>query len=145
MQVTIYAALRLITQLSQCDLFSQENRSCMLCSSYAFPIMCTLAHELRNTMHGYKFILFVKTTHIFLSYTLFSSLKGVFCYYFLDRLIWFMFENSVGKKRQNNCERNHFALLWSCYFSVYSVSGSMTLHGGDGSMGHSTTESLVKA
>lgn len=35
--------------------------------------------------------------HIFLSFTLFSLLKGVFWYYFFDRLIWFIFENSRNK------------------------------------------------
>ena len=58
--------------------------------------MCTLARELMKTMHEYKFILFVKE-HKFLSFIFFLSLKGVFCYFF-DRLIWFIFENSLETK-----------------------------------------------
>lgn len=84
-------------QVCHCGLFIQENRSQMLCNTDAFPMMCTLAHELMKTMHEYQFISFVKI-HIFLSFTFFLSLKGYFCYYFFGGLIWFIFENSLEPK-----------------------------------------------
>lgn len=94
MQVTIYAALRRVTQpaIVTCLFKTTEAR----CLQHVLFQVCTLAHELMKTMHEYKFI-FVKKNR-FLSFIFFSLLKGALCYYFFHRLIWLMFEDALETK-----------------------------------------------
>lgn len=95
--------------------------------------MCTFVHELMKTMHEYKFILFVNTHTCIFCFISFSSVKGVFCYCFFDRLIWLIFENSL-KPRSNQQWQTWFCFvvellfrcqLCECYCSQTDAMGMM--------------------
>lgn len=73
MQVTIYAALRRVTQpaIVTCLFKTTEAR----CLQHVLFQVCTLAHELMKTMHEYKFI-FVKKKSFFEFHLLFITEGG---------------------------------------------------------------------